>query len=189
MTPGQMENRTCRKNKNTPQTLQKVYIPRWWSSKQRNAEKTGFKSTKIRDLWGLTDNAHKGVELSVSFCAPTYAFMQHITTSSIKHATTVPLPAYTEGEEDDGVAKTAGRRILPAAYYFQEKICAMESVGDGHHFPSATGSTRWQTVMADDVEEEEEESERRSGRSVGSNGEREERTKESLGKGGRVVSK
>jgi hypothetical protein len=75
--------------------------------------------------------------------------MQHITTSSIKHATTVPLPAYTEGE-DDGVAKTAGRRILPAAYYFQEKICAMESVGDGHHFPSATGSTRWQTVMADD---------------------------------------
>ncbi len=114
--------------------------------------------------------------------------MQHITTSSIKHATTVPLPAYTEGE-DDGVAKTAGRRILPAAYYyFQEKICAMESVGDGHHFPSATGSTRWQTVMADD-EEEEEESERRSGRSVRSNGEREERTKESLGKGGGVVSK
>jgi hypothetical protein len=170
MTPGQMENRTCTKNKNTPQTLQKVYIPRWWSSKQRKGEKTGFKSTKIRDLWGLTDNAHKGVELSVSFCAPTYAFMQHITTSSIKHATTVPLPAYTEGE-DDGVAKTAGRRILPAAYYFQEKICAMESVGDGHHFPSATGSTRWQTVMADD-DEEEEESERRSGRSVGSNGER-----------------
>jgi hypothetical protein len=117
--------------------------------------------------------------------------MQHITTSSINHATTVPLPACTEGD-DDGVAKTAGRRILPAAYYyyFQEKICAMESVGDGHHFPSATGSTRWQTVMADD-DEEEEESERRSGQSVGSVGrrEREERKKERLGVGGRVVSK
>jgi hypothetical protein len=71
--------------------------------------------------------------------------------------TTVPLPACREGEDDGGVAKTAGRRILPTAHYFQEKICAMESVGDGHHFPSATGSTRWQTVMADDEEEEEEE--------------------------------
>ncbi len=103
--------------------------------------------------------------------------------------TTVPLPACREGEDDGGVAKTAGRRILPTAHYFQEKICAMESVGDGHHFPSATGSTRWQTVMADDEEEEEEESERRSGRSVGSDGERAERKKESLGEGGRVVSK
>jgi hypothetical protein len=103
--------------------------------------------------------------------------MQHITTS-IKHATTVPLPACTEGE-DDGVAKTAGRRILPAAYYFQEKICAMESVGNGHHFPSATGSTRWQKVMEDD--EEEEESERRSGRSVGSDRERGEEKEEPRG--------
>jgi len=109
--------------------------------------------------------------------------MKHITTSSIEHATTVPLPACTEGE-DDGAAKTAGRRILPAAYYFQEKICAMESMGDGHHFPSATGSTRWQTVMADDdEEEEEEESERRSGRSVGSDGERGEEKWKASGRG------
>ncbi len=96
--------------------------------------------------------------------------------------TTVPLPACREGEDDGGVAKTAGRRILPTAHYFQEKICAMESVGDGHHFPSATGSTRWQTVMADDdEEEEEEESERRSGRSVGSDGERGEEKGEPRG--------
>ncbi len=80
-----------------------------------------------------------------------------------------------------GLRKTAGRRILPAAYYFQEKICAMESMGDGHHFPSATGSTRWQTVMADD--EEEEESERRSGRSVGSDGERGEEKCKASGRG------
>jgi hypothetical protein len=48
-----------------------------------------------------------------------------------------------------GKGKMAGRRILPTAHYFEEKNLW------------ATGSTRWQTVMADDEEEEEEESERR----------------------------
>jgi hypothetical protein len=70
-----MENRTCRKNKNTPQTLQKVYIPR---------------------------------------------------------------------------RKEESYRLLTT---FKRKFVQWN--------PWATGSTRWQTVMADD--EEEEESERRTG--------------------------
>ncbi len=87
MTPGQMENRTCRKNKNTPQTLQKVYIPRW-SSKQRKAEKTGLKSTKIRDLWGLTDNAHTR-ELSCP--SPFVPPLMLSCNTSPHHPSTMPL--------------------------------------------------------------------------------------------------
>jgi len=48
--------------------------------------------------------------------------MQHITTSSIKHATTVPIATCREG-------KDGGKKNLTDCHYFQEKICAMESVG------------------------------------------------------------
>jgi hypothetical protein len=40
-----MGHRTCRKNKNTPQTLQKVYIPKW-SSKQKKGRKNRVEINK-----------------------------------------------------------------------------------------------------------------------------------------------
>ncbi len=185
MTPGQMENRTCRKNKNTPQTLQKVYIPRWSSKQKKQAEKTGFKSTKIRDLWGLTDNAHTR-ELSCPF--PFVPWLM-LSCNISPHPSNMPLlflflPA-RKGKMT-GLRKLREEESYRLLTTFKRKFVQWNLWAMGIIFrvlPDLQDGKRWWKTT------KKKKSRREEAAGLLGRTEREERKKRSLGERGRVVSK